>query len=450
MRWIELAGGVGELLVGDCVEGMRGLAERSVDAVVCDPPYGLEFMGKEWDKLDAGLPQEAQWKGRRGKGGASTNVDRDRKGRVDFGGRRSQFKRCARCGKREFSGSPCVCADPDWRVEYPEGPPSSAVRMQRWHEQWARELLRVCKPGAHVVAFGGQRTIHRLTCALEDAGFDVRDQLQWLQWQGFPKSLDLGKAVPAELAKGALAGARRYLGGEVVDEVFAEVARRFEGVGTALKPAAEPAVLCRRPVEGTIAANALAWGVGGLRIDDCRLAPGDFAWPGPSAANSKPGGLQRKKRRPVSGLKDPCDEYEVPPDMPRGGRWPANVYYCPKPSTSERERGLEHFARATPGELTGGRAEGSAGLSSPRAGAGRTAREGRANTHPTVKPVGLMRWLVRLACSPGGLVLDPFLGSGTTAIACGLEGRRVLGFEVSDEYATIAEARVAGWAGEFT
>jgi site-specific DNA-methyltransferase (adenine-specific) len=365
-------GGVGELLVGDCVEGMRGLAERSIDAVVCDPPYGLGFMGKQWDALPPGL-------------------------------------------------------------------------------EWARELFRICKPGAHVVAFGGQRTIHRLTCALEDAGFDVRDQLQWLQWQGFPKSLDLGKAVPKELMKGALAGARRYLGGEAVDEVLAEVARRWTGVGTALKPAAEPAVLCRRPVEGTIVANALAWGVGGLRIDDCRYAYGDSAWPGPTSEAQA-----RAKHASVEGLASRRHGVVYSRhDAPRNdgfnlrGRWPANVYYCPKPSTAERERGLEHLARATPGELTGGRAEGSAGLSSPRAGAGRTARKGRANTHPTVKPVGLMRWLVRLVCPPGGLVLDPFLGSGTTAIACGLEGRRVLGFELSDEYATIAEARVAGWAGDF-
>ena len=361
MRVVELPG-VGELVVGDCVEGMRLLGDCEVDAIVTDPPYGLGFMGKKWDALPPGL-------------------------------------------------------------------------------DWARECLRVLKPGGHLVAFGGQRTIHRLTCALEDAGFDIRDQLLWLQWQGFPKSLNLGKATRKEARK-RYASVEHLLGRAAVDRLVDEVAGRWDGWGTALKPAAEPAVLARRPLDGAYAANVLKHGVGGLNIDACRYPYGDRAWPGPQSE-------AKRWEAPRGGIWT-TDSEKSAALIPSGqGRFPANVYHCPKAATSERERGLEHLTKATPGELTGGRAEGSAGLDSPRAGAGRTARNGRANTHPTVKPIALMRWLVRLVTPPGGLVLDPFLGSGTTAIAAGLEGVRLVGFEVSDEYATIAAARVAGWSADY-
>ena len=172
------------MVTGDCLAEMAKMEASSIDVICCDPPYGLEFMGKEWDKLDVGLPQEAVWKGRRGKGGGgfaskpTVAFSGDVRG-PSFGGKRSGFKRCTVCGKRQFSGSPCKCEAPVWVLEYPEGPPSSSIRMQRWHEQWAVEALRVAKPGAHLLAFGGTRTFHRLTCAIEDAGWEIRDSIGW-------------------------------------------------------------------------------------------------------------------------------------------------------------------------------------------------------------------------------------------------------------------------------
>ncbi|KKK94529.1 hypothetical protein LCGC14_2681940, partial [marine sediment metagenome] len=156
-------------------------------------------MGKEWDCLDVGLPQEGVWKGRRGKGGSNIGDDRSKpssRHRVALGmGKKQPFKRCIQCSKRQFSGSPCECEKPDWVVEYPDGAPSSSIRAGRWHELWAVEALRVLKPGGMLLSFGGTRTFHRLTCALEDAGFEIRDCLMWLYGSGFPKSLDVSKAI---------------------------------------------------------------------------------------------------------------------------------------------------------------------------------------------------------------------------------------------------------------
>ena len=186
-----------QVIGADCVEAMRAMPEASVDAVVCDPPYGLEFMGKDWDRLDAGLPQEERWKGRR-TGSASIGDDDSKpasRHHVALGMKRHGFKRCTTCGKRAFSGSPCECDEPEWMIEYADGPPTSAIAMQRWHEAWAREALRVLKPGGHLLAFGGTRTSHRLACAIEDAGFEIRDSIAWLYGSGFPKSLDVSKAI---------------------------------------------------------------------------------------------------------------------------------------------------------------------------------------------------------------------------------------------------------------
>ncbi len=170
-------------LQGDMREVLAGMEEGSFSACVTDPPYGLEFMGKEWDHLDAGLPQENVWKGRRGKGGSNIGDDRTRPGsrhRVGFSGKRNGFKRCTICGKRQFSGSPCKCKDPDWKIEYPDGPPSSSIRMQRWWELHFRAVYRVLKPGAFLLVFGGTRTYHRMACAVEDAGFEIRDTCMYL------------------------------------------------------------------------------------------------------------------------------------------------------------------------------------------------------------------------------------------------------------------------------
>ena len=391
------------ILTGDCVEVMAGMEPNSVDAVVCDPPYGLEFMGKEWDALDAGLPQEQVWKGRRGGGHVGTDDTKpSSRHHVHFGGKPQGFKRCAKCGKRAFSGTPCECEQPEWVMEYAEKAPSSAIRMQRWHEQWARAAYRVLKPGGHLLAFGGSRTYHRMACAVEDAGFEIRDQIMWLYGSGFPKSLNLH--------------------GE------------HEGWGTALKPAHEPIVVARKPLIGTVAANVLKHGTGALNVDGCRV--GTEIPPELRAGQARLGTFERTDM--------------VTPE--REGRWPANVildedagamldeqqegasrfFYCPKASRKEREAGCEAHPEVVAKRTQDG-GDDTRGRPTPR----------NRNHHPTVKPVALMRYLIRLVTPPGGTVLDPFLGSGTTLMAAALEGVDAIGIEREAEYVEIAKARVA-------
>ena len=379
-----------------CVEpadlrfALDGFPDCSVDAVVCDPPYELGFMGRSWDR----------------------------------------------------SG---IAFDPD---------------------TWAR-CLRVAKPGAHLLAFGGTRTWHRIAVAIEDAGWVLRDSIAWMYGSGFPKSLDVSKAIDA--AAGA------------------EAAAKWSGYGTALKPAFEPIIVARKPLDGTVAANVLKWGTGGINVDGCRIDAPDGKYArfnhsdktspghvfGPGRMHAEPDG---KGRWPANVILDESQAAAL--DAMSGERTSGRLgvghgssnsfgvgntdkkpraidreygndsggasrfYFCPKASTAEREMGLDHLPPRTAGELTG-RKDGSAGLT-PRAGAGR-ASQGRRNTHPTVKPVELMRWLVRLVTPPGGLVLDPFTGSGTTGIAAMLEGdgRRFVGVDLDPYHVEIARARIA-------
>ena len=367
------------LVCGDCVAEMAKMPDGSVDAIVTDPPYGLGFMGKEWDAL-------------------------------------------------------------------PPGP------------AWAEQCLRVLRPGGHVVAFGGTRTVHRLAVSLEDAGFEIRDTIHWCYWSGFPKSLDVSKAIDkADGAEREVVGSAAnwgastradgktvlgdYAGAWSITAPATDAAKTWAGWGTALKPALEPAILARKPMTGTVADCVQEHGTGALNIDACRIAPGDKAWPGP-------GGDLDSREVPPSDTRGAALAGSVDGSLRRGffydgskGRWPANLYHCPKPATAEREAGTGDIAQASAGELTGGRAEGSAGLNSPRAGAGRTSA-GRGNHHPTVKPVALMRWLVRLVTPLGGTVLEPFAGSGTTLVACEREGFSCIGFEMSPAYCDIVRARV--------
>ena len=363
------------LICGDCVEVLSGMAENSVDAIVTDPPYGIGFMGKDWD--------------------------------------------CAVPGK-----------------------------------EWADQCLRVLKPGGHIISFAATRTVHRLGVVLEDSGFEIRDMISWLQWQGFPKSLDVSKAI--DKSKGLLS----QEGMGMLDKSTgvmtlkpsikpseyeppkpkSEEAKQWSGWGTALKPSQEPAILARKPLEGTVAENVLKWGAGGLNVDGCRIAYGDAAWPG---------GQEKPESGPASwssgnpGVRYGKLDYDAGEEWKASGlgRWPANIYHCPKPSRGEREDGC--------GDLNGvsgfdavSRKEGSAGVG-PHSGAGSAALTVK-NFHPTVKPVGLMRWLVRLVTPPGGVVVDTFLGSGTTCVAAEKEGLKSIGIEFSPEYAGICKARITG------
>lgn len=366
------------ILIGDCRERLRELADASVDACVTDPPYEIGFMGKNWD--------------RRG-----------------------------------------VAFDPaTWRA-----------------------VLRVLKPGAHLLAFGGTRTYHRMVCAIEDVGFEIRDQIGWLYGQGFPKSHNLD--------------------GD------------WDGWGTALKPAWEPIVVARKPFRGTVAANVAAHGCGALNIDGCRVVgeKGNGVW------GSSNAGVDRQRMFNASPDMGEYRSAAVAIDEGKVGRWPANVihdgsdevlaafpdapgqrgalngdepssktngifgkfngrvpsspradsgsaarfFYCAKANRADRDAGLESFEKKPLHWSSGDQNPGT--FQSP--GTDKSAR----NYHPTVKPTDLMRYLCRLVTPTGGVVLDPFMGSGSTGKGAVLDGFDFIGIELEVAYAAIAEARTA-------
>lgn len=358
---------------GDALDVLRELHDASVDAVVTDPPYGLEFMGREWDSFK---PAAARLR---------TRVDK----------------------RTNPADGKSVTTTPE---AYVAGAP-----YQRWCEAWAEQCLRVLKPGGHLLAFGGTRTVHRLTCAIEDAGLEIRDGIDWIYASGFPKSLNLG-----------------------------------DGRGTALKPAREPIVVARRPLAGTVAANVQQYGTGALNIHATRV-------PAQGRPLREPGGAMTQRDTMGGG----------PLSSPRAtgttdtGRWPSNVVLSHAPDCTDvclpgcpvAELDLQS------GVLTSGLYEPHHKRNVPRLGHGGTygndpgkpreaptygdsggasrffpvfryqakadaAERPRVDgvAHPTVKPLELMRWLVRLVTPPGGKVLDPFAGSGTTGEACVIEG----------------------------
>lgn len=317
---------------------------------------------------------------------------------------------------------------------------------------WA-ECLRVLKPGGHLLAFGGTRTYHGMAVAIEDAGFDIRDSIHWIYGSGFPKSLDVSKAIDkAAGAEREVVGSRTLSGTAAstnpatgtlngstgvgakknvdITAPATDAAKQWDGWGTALKPAHEPIVLARKPLIGTVANNVLQHGTGALNIDRCRVGsnPG-WSYPNGAGGNTFHG-----------------QERRTDPEASTAGRWPANViiddtitdewaryFYCAKPSKKERNAGLDGLP-ARDGIRT----------NAPRQSeAAKTAA--KVNYHPTVKPLALMRYLVRLVTPPNGVVLDPFAGSGTTLAAATLEGINSIGIELTDDYLPIIHARCQ-WA----
>lgn len=335
------------VLRGDCVEVMAGMEPDSVDALVTDPPYGLEFMGKDWDTLD-----QPDWYGR---------------GAPPFGGSRK-------------------------RVRYGNG------NQQAWHHAWAAAALRVAKPGAYLLAFGGTRTVHRMTCALEDAGWVIRDMLVWAYAQGFPKSR------------------------------------------ASLKPAWEPIVLARKPGASR-----------DLNIDGCRIGTGEDV-PAFGRKGLDSGGIYG------DGLNGSFRTGETSPH----GRWPANVILTDpildggwEGVVGGGETGPGAWTQAS--SIYGTPMERESGITrtEPKGTASRyfyipkaptrerVLSDGRRSPHPTQKPEALIRHLVTLVTPQGGTVLDPFLGSGTLGVVCDGLGMRWQGIEREPEYADWAEARIA-------
>lgn len=320
------------------------------------------------------------------------------------------------------------------------------------------EVFRVMKPGAHLLAFSATRTYHRMACAIEDAGFEIRDQIQWIYGSGFPKSLDIAKAIDKKagywrgragkvVIESQVAKGTEYERGEKGESITATA---WDGWGTALKPANEPIVLARKPIsEDTIAENVMRWGTGAINVDAGRIGEEIVGWGGGG------GGKNSWKENNFKSDGEP---------RPVVGRWPANVifdkyaagfldgqakdapsrfFYVAKPDTGERDAGLEESETVTAAEVTG-RKPGSAGLRSPR-----DCKTGdSANFHPTVKPVDLMAYLISMVVKPGGVVLDPFTGSGTTGIAAARLSVRFLGCEMNPEYITLAEKRIQAEASQ--
>ncbi len=255
--------------------------------------------------------------------------------------------------------------------------------FERWTARWAAECLRLLKPGGHLLAFGAPRTFHRLACGVEGSGLQVRDQLLWLYAQGLPKS-------------GRLPG----------------------GLGTTLKPAYEPILLARKPFDGRTIDNLEAHGTGALDIDATRIGEAAY-WPAHLTLSHAQGCVDSSCAGdcPVRLLDDQRENL-------------SRLFFCAKANRAEREAGCEQLPLRLVQLYTGKR---------------RSPRLVR-NLHPTVKPLPLMRWLVRLVTPPGGVVLDPFCGSGSTGVAAALEGRRFLGIEREGQYLDIACARLTHWS----
>lgn len=461
---------------GDCLEVMRAMPDNSVDAIVTDPPYGLEFMGKEWD---------APWKG-----------DNRQPGDDSYTESASRHSNFVRYGMSAGYG----------------GDLGAKMRgFQDWTEQWAREVLRVLKPGGHLLAFSGSRTYHRMACAIEDAGFEIRDQIMWLYGSGFPKSLDVSKAI--DKAAGAerervpgpkSGGMASYNAGNAKqgyrDEAYYEdgntmlskepatdAARQWNGWGTAMKPAHEPICMARKPLVGTVAANVLQFGTGAINVDACRVQTDDNLNGGAYSAERKPsdsewvkhGGtihsstgrefVQPTGRWPANVVHDGSDEVVGLFPAQAGAAAPvhtrnsdkfrnaygafagdvdeagstfhgdsgsaARFFYCAKATRRDRNEGCEQLDKRP--------LLWSSGTQNPGSFQSKGTDKSSQNHHPTVKPTALMQWLVRLVTPPGGTVLDPFMGSGSTGKACVLEGVGFIGIEREADYLSIAEARIA-------
>lgn len=382
---------------------MRGMADNSVDAVVTDPPYGLSFMGKKWDYDVPGV------------------------------------------------------------------------------DVWT-ECLRVLKPGGHLLAFAGTRTQHRMAVRIEDAGFEIRDMIAWVYGSGFPKSLDVSKAI--DKVAGAVREVTREgqtkapedagkfdsapsVARERRDEPATEAAQQWQGWGTALKPALEPITVARKPFASTVAANVLQWGTGALNIDGCRVVGADKPTPFGNPTQAEGWRLNKREtdwqpsdigRWPANLILSDCPEvvagFPVTGKSTGGGKSngdkfgggyapsgddaigfgdtgsAARFFYCAKASRADRDAGLSEFD-AKYAARENGFSDKLSDTKNPRA-----------NVHPTVKPTDLMAYLVRLVTPPGGIVLDPFMGSGSTGKAAMREGFSFIGCELDPEYMAIARARI--------
>ncbi|MGI5927745.1 MAG: DNA-methyltransferase [Thermacetogeniaceae bacterium] len=375
-----------KIIHGDCLTVMKDMPDNSIDSIVTDPPYELGFMGKAWD---------------------STGI---------------------------------------------------AYNVNMW-----KECLRVLKPGGHLLAFGGSRTYHRMACAIEDAGFEIRDQIMWITGQGFPKSMDISKAIDKKQGiTRPLSNIQRPIGGkdgvyegqggnwgETVKIPQSKKAIQWDGWGTALKPAHEPIVVARKPLsEKTVADNVLKWGTGGINIDGCRV----------ETNRETPKGSGKGSKNSIFGqvANSKGNDGNVTPEL---GRFPANLILDEEAGklldeqsgitksvvriSEDKDNPANTYSLGRKGVTPRGHND-SGGASRFFYCAKASKKErGESNTHPTVKPLALMRYLVRLVTPPDGTVLDPFAGSGSTLVASMLEGFNFVGIEREQKYVDIANQRIA-------
>lgn len=444
-----------QIYCGDNLEVVKSWPNNCIDSICADPPYGLGLMGKEWDTFNPNTVQRL----------VDSSI-----GTGEIGER----------GRNDTS--------PAWNSARYDHSTKGHIEFQQWFTIWAKAMLRITKPGGILLCFGGTRTFHRLTCAIEDAGWDIRDCMMWLYGSGFPKSHNIGKAIDKFRGNQRKIIGKQKVPGYAKTEVAmgkqnrniyefpkSEGQSEWEGYGTALKPAWEPIIVAMKPLDGTFAANAEKHGVAGLWIDGGRIGMEKRFNQG---AGNKAGGNSlnmSKVGMPEFGGKE-CQ-----------GRWPANLildeeagkmldeqsgiskstggktksklggdrvygkyagtklgqnaggasrfFYCAKASRKERNLGLE-------------------GLSGKKVNDGRKTsidnpyQRGdtiRTNTHPTVKPLALMKYLCTLLKMPSAkqIILDPFMGSGTTGMACVELGINFIGIEKEQEYWEIAVKRIA-------
>jgi len=435
---------IDKVITGDCIEVMKNIPDNSIDTIITDPPYGLEFMGKEWDKFK---------KGKNIGGGTMKNRN------------------------TPYQGNITPPAYYIWTLEQKK-------EYQTFTYQWAREAFRVAKPGATLLCFGGTRTWHRLACGLEDAGWIIKDTLMFLHGQGFPKSLNIGKAVDK------LQGNKREIIGRYIDPdgreykqtgnrknftagnsdevencsddrfIITKGDTEWEGYGSSLKPAYEPIIMAMKPNDGSYAENALKWGVAGLNIDETRIKGVDW----------QPEKVLKKYTGNNKGNDSVTNNFGVEeikctdPESVLKGRFPANLildeisaemldeqskikggasrfFYVAKASKKERNAGLEEMPLKIGGGMKGTEDQ------TLLTGSGNIRNNKMQNIHPTVKSIKLMEYLVKLTKMPNSnqIYLDPFAGSGSTLIAVINNDRHFIGIEQEPEYVKIAEKRIEYW-----
>lgn len=394
-----------QLILGDCIEKMREFPEASVDAVITDPPYGLEFMGKDWDSFKT-----------KGQGGGWQIAGKP--SMEKFKGRNDIFSNPTPA----FRGHTLS----EWRA------------FQDFSQKWAVEALRVLKPGGFLFSFGGTRTYHRMACGIEDAGFKIRDTLAWCYLQGFPKAQDLAGLISKREGAGS-EGNTFPLKPEYQEYVLTENGKKWAGWKTpALKPAFEPIVVAQKPVEGSITENVMKHGVGGFNIEECRIPMeegeevprGNIPYEMKADNNFGGGHDGRKGDMTLTSMSGryPSNILMTEPVFEELGGGFSKFFIIPKAGTTEKSEGIgwenERECRWNNG------------------GEWQNLKTKYKNNHPTVKPVLLMEHLIKLTTKRGSVVLDPFMGSGTTGVAAYQLGRSFIGIEKEPDYMKIAEARI--------